>query len=215
MRLMIDTMIALLLVGVLAGLLWQHRAEQNEVLEVQAVHDAMSALYEESLYHGTDPDALTSAGFPKTISIAWFEGRLPVNVKVPTSQPWLDVAPEGDATDHPPDPVIVSSTQAGFWYNPHRGVFRARVKQQFTEQETIDLYNQLNHTALKSLVRDLSPARRPVSLADSHLRPSVMDVATDPMTPSPNRRTISSADPSNTTAPAPRRPTLSDIKLNR
>ncbi len=215
MRLLIDTMIALLLVGVLAGLLWYHRDQQNEVRQVQAVHDALSALYEESLYHGTDPDSLTAAGFPKTISITWFDNHVPMNETVPTTQPWLDVAPMGDGSDHPPDPVILSSTQAGFWYNPQRGIFRARVMPRFSEQETVDFYNKLNHTALKSLMRDHSPERRPLSLAASQHRPSVVDVATDPMTPAPSRPTISDANQPQATSPAPRRPTLSDVKLNR
>lgn len=219
MRLLIDTMIALLLVGVLAGLLLHHRDQQGEMLQVQVVHDALTALYEESLYHGTDPDSLTAAGFPKTISASWFKGKVPMNVTAPASQPWLDVAPMGDNADHPPDPVIISPTQAGFWYNPQRGIFRARVVPQFSEQETVEYYNRLNNTAVKTLLRDHAPKRRPISLADSQHRRSVVDQVTDPRTLGTSRRpAISDAtapDDTDTTLPTLRRPSLSDVKVKR
>src|SRR5690606_29054642 len=71
------------------------------------------------------------------------------------------VAPEGDTHDHPPDPVLISKEQAGFWYNPALGVFRARVPQQVTAQETLTLYNRVNGTALLSLPVSDDPARQP------------------------------------------------------
>ena len=93
--------------------------------------------------------------------MAWFDNRLPTNIMVPGRQPWLDIAPAEDKSDHPPDPIISAAAQAGFWYNPNRGIFRARVLPQFTDEETLALYNQLNGTALRAFPRASEPYPKP------------------------------------------------------
>jgi len=165
MRLMIDTLIALMLAAILGGLVWHHRAQARDVSQMQTVHRALARLSEAIVYHG----ALIAkddgqAGFPKTIAPAWFGEQLPVNVIVPGRQPWIDVAPTGDHGDHPPDPVITRGDQAGFWYNPNRGIIRARVIAQFSQRETLELYNTLNGTALKLLPTSEDLQRMPEPL---------------------------------------------------
>ena len=80
-----------------------------------------------------------STPFPARISPLWFDRDVPFNSLVSGRQPWIDVAPPGDMTDNPPDPVIQKAEQAGFWYNPNRGIIRARVIPQFTEVDTLNL----------------------------------------------------------------------------
>ena len=197
MRRVVDILIVLLLVAVMIGLVLHYRGEQEALKNYRAVHEAISKLYEQALFQGSLNENTTKAGFPLMIYPKWFPEHLPVNVAVPDTQPWLDIAPLGDMSDHPPDPVIVDGEQAGFWYNPNRGLFRARVTLQFTEEETLTLYNQLNNTALKILPRDTKPERQPVSLAK-------ITAAAD--------QAITDAADGKVTSPALKRRTLTNVK---
>jgi hypothetical protein len=69
--------------------------------------------------------------------------------------------------DDPPDPVLHRKAQAGFWYNPNRGVVRARVPGQGESGAALDLYNQLNNSGLKELTESAAAERRPTSWARS------------------------------------------------
>jgi len=163
MRLVIDTLIALMLVGILAGLLLQHRQKSNDVAQLKDVHESLRELQARTILHGalgeTDVNEL---GFPTQVSPLWFGAQVPVNKLVPRNHPWIDFAPANDYNEHPPDPVITRPNQAGFWYNPARGIFRARVMPQVGDQQTLALYNQINGTTLRSLRRDADPERSPI-----------------------------------------------------
>ena len=170
-RLIIDSLIALMLVGILASIMVYHREQQKLASRYQTVHRALARLHEQVVIHGALIENETgTGGYPANISPTWFSSAatsldphsdLPMNVMVPSRQPWVDVAPPGDLSDHPPDPIISRPDQAGFWYNPNRGLFRARVMPQFSEQETLRVYNMVNGTTLASLPRSGDTARRP------------------------------------------------------
>lgn len=162
MRLLIDSLIAVMLIGILAAVLLHHRHAQQQVEQYRQVHQALAALREQALYQAALREAASEEQtYPQEIDRAWFGAHLPINTVAPADHPWMDVAPEGDTHDHPPDPVLISKEQAGFWYNPALGVFRARVPQQVTAQETLTLYNRVNGTALLSLPVSDDPARQP------------------------------------------------------
>ncbi|MEX0775680.1 MAG: hypothetical protein WD042_08180 [Phycisphaeraceae bacterium] len=178
MRLIIDTLIAMMLIGALAGLLWHRRAQDRRLEDVQTVHGSLAKLQEQATYHGAiDEMPVSRARFPLALSPLWFEGPLPENVLAPGRLPWIDVAPPDDMSDHPPDPLVTGPTQAGFWYNPNRGIFRARVTPQFTDRETRELYNTLNNSRLNNLMRDPRLERQPMpmdwllALTDAELEP--------------------------------------------
>ncbi len=161
-----------MLVGILGLVLVYHRHEEQRIEQYRQVHEALGSLYEQTLYHSVinpdfdyraqDPLGLTHHlhRFPTSIDPRWFEGVEPRNV-LAGSRPWLDVAPAGDAHDHPPDPILRRPDQAGFWYNPARGTFRARVPAQVTDEATVKLYNDLNNSALVRLTEEKGGSRRP------------------------------------------------------
>ncbi len=153
MRLMIDTLIAILAVAVLSTVLLAQHRERRELTEFDAAHRALASLHQQLLYQAALGDVtLTSTGFPERLDPAWFGHELPVNpLAPPPDWPWADVAPPGDRHDHPPDPVLRDPAQAGFWYNPNRGIVRLRVPEQLSRQRTLELYNALNNSALESL----------------------------------------------------------------
>ncbi len=153
MRLLIDSLIALMLLGILAAVLLHHHDQQEHLRQIRAVHEALADLEDQALFRGAliGNSQSQAERFPPAISPTWFDHGLPDNLLVPGRQPWIDVAPESDDNDNPPDPVLTRPTQAKFWYNPSRGIFRARVPRQFSDQATLDLYNLVNGTYLRSL----------------------------------------------------------------
>ncbi len=155
-RLLIDGLIAILATGIFASLLLQRRQESRTAEQVVRVRQSLAQLQEQALFYGILREVeLGPSGLPTQISPLWFRQGLPMNTMVPGRQPWIDIAPPGDLSEDPPDPVITRPDQAGFWYNPNRGVFRARVTPQWSDEATLRLYNELNGTTRQSL-----PARQ-------------------------------------------------------
>lgn len=166
MRLVIDSLIATMLVMLLAGVVWAHRTGRQIEESQQHVYDALAVLHEQTVYHGALGDAeLSDTGFPQQIAPSWFGDRMPFNRFADARRPWIDVAPPGDMGEHPPDPIIneLDRDQAGFWYNPNRGVFRARVPALTTDAETLALYNDVNNASLGDLPLQIDEARQPLA----------------------------------------------------
>lgn len=165
-RLLVDGLISLLLVGVLVCVVLFHREKDKISRHYQTVWDALAVLHEQAFYHSVlGKDEHDIKGFPRTISPLWFRAEgVPLNATVPGRQPWLDIAPDGDESYHPPDPIITRIDQAGFWYNPNRGIFRARVMPQWSSTATLQLYNQLNGVELEDLPHSNDPDRTPLPL---------------------------------------------------
>jgi len=167
MRLVINTVVALMLVGVLGVVLADYRAAVGKLERENQVHLALSRLGEQARCHGSfHLPGSRGLVFPPTISPAWFCSGLPSN-PLASGYAWLDVAPPGDMADDPPDPVLHTRSQAGFWYNPNRGVVRARVPAERGPGEALSLYNELNVTSLKALVESAAAQRRPLQWAMS------------------------------------------------
>lgn len=174
MRLVIDTLIALMVVALVGGVLWTVQSGERAEADVLAVRDSLGQLTEQAKYQGALGHISNSpAGYPVHMMPEWFGETLPVNVLLPSDHPWIDLAPPGDTGFHPPDPVAQDETQAGFWYNPNTGVFRARVPAAPTRQAEQALYQQLNGTAIEIAELAADPERtpqtyRPVDATTAH-----------------------------------------------
>lgn len=153
LRLLIDTLIALMLASILCVIVWRHLDEQHRLIRFQKVHTALATLHETAIFHSALADVeLTSAGFPTSISLAWFSGDdVPQNALLGGDRTWLDLAPPDNTSANPPDPVAYTLDTAAFWYNPNRGIFRARVPPQMTTARTLQLYNRINNASLFEL----------------------------------------------------------------
>jgi len=164
MRLVIDSLIVVMVLGVLGGVLYLNRTTEEGEQDTASVIAALSQLHEETEHQTAIATAV--AGRETVVAQVmphWFADGVPVNVLVGEGQPWIDLAPPGDEGIHPPDPVVTGPGQAGFWYNPTAGVFRARVMPQLSEADTLALYNQLNGTALTAFEEAPDPARQPLA----------------------------------------------------
>lgn len=202
MRLLVDTLIAGMLLVALAAILFMQWQDRHQDEQVRAVQQSLLRFREVIDYHtalGEVP--LNSHRHPATVSPLWFRDGLPSNAAAPGRQPWLDVAPEGDLSDNPPDPVIRGPEQAAYWYSPSRGIVRARVAPQFTERATVERYNQVNGTYLGRLA---PLAERAARAPQPILNPETLALATLPPQGQP-RATLRSdgLTPAASAAPAP------------
>lgn len=149
MRLVVDSLIAVMLLAVLAAVLWQQRAQADRIERVEATQHAIRAIESQALFQASLGQVeVTRRGFPLAIDPAWFT-RPPANAVAPDAERWIDSADAGDAQRFQPDAIIIDGGQPAFWYNAHRGVVRARVAMQASERATIDLYNLVNGTSLR------------------------------------------------------------------
>lgn len=164
MRLLIDSLIAAMLLAVLAGVLWLQRDRQQSEQAEQSVAAALNQLSEKTAYHAALQLAMTGQqDVGVAIDCAWFGDVPPRNALLDEDHPWLDLAPPGDRSVHPPDPVATRSSQAGFWYNPATGIFRARVAPQISEAQTLALYNRINASELERFDELPDLDRQPVA----------------------------------------------------
>lgn len=164
MRLFIDSMIALMLIAVLVGVIVLNKDEQQDQRDVATVQNALDRLHKQADYHTTLQSA--TAGQDTLLvhlHVEWFGDDLPTNVLLEKGHPWIDLAPPGDLGTHPPDPVVTDQHQAGFWYNPTLGIFRARVAPLSTEAETLALYNQINQAHLDAFEQIPDSVRNPIA----------------------------------------------------
>lgn len=164
MRIVIDSLIVMMLVGVVAGIVVMRsgkKADEQGVAQVQASLDRLS---EQAAYHTTVQSAMQGKDTMLVhVHEAWFGETLPTNSLLGDEHPWIDLAPPGDLGMHPPDPVATDLAQAGFWYNPTTGVFRARVTPRSSEAQTLARYNQVNGTSLDAFEQIPDPSRAPIA----------------------------------------------------
>lgn len=103
----------------------------------------------------TNGVAVNGRGWPNTIEGRWFDDDPPRNYLLTGDRPWVEIAPAEEAErDHPADPVAFDtggSKAASFWYNPYRGVVRARVAPQINDEQTLAMYNRVNGVFLATL----------------------------------------------------------------
>jgi hypothetical protein len=154
MRLIIDTLVALTLVGVLGGIaLHSHREKETEQRITLARGELRRFQSQVMLQAALEKVPLTSHGYPAAIDPAWFGGSLPANPMLRAGHPFVDVAGEPDAAaDHPREKMATSGAVAQFWYNPYKGLVRARIAEDLSESTALRLYNRVNDCQLTTLL---------------------------------------------------------------
>ncbi len=109
----------------------------------------------------TKESTLNARGWPVTIDPAWFDGAPPRNSLLSPDRPWVEVAtPEEADLLNPRLRAAVDTTLASFWYNPYRGIIRARVPLRINDRKTIDLYNSVNRTSLDAIYDPIEESPR-------------------------------------------------------
>ncbi|MEM9419704.1 MAG: hypothetical protein AAGA25_11735 [Planctomycetota bacterium] len=174
---MVDIFVVLIVVAVVVFVVQSRPSTEDEAVTMAGVQQSLERLYDRASYYGALENSLESTRtlWPVAMMPEWFGDSLPVNTLLPGvvtedshrvvshPRPWIDVAPPGDQSSHPPDPVAVRRGQAQFWYNPNIGLFRARVPSHIGEDEALALYNEVNGVEIAQLERDTNPARTPLA----------------------------------------------------
>ena len=153
MRLLIDSLVALMLAGVLAAVIYHQRETTQQEHDVSATIDNLRRLQQQVVLEATlERVDLNDLGYPRTIDPVWFMVGVPENLLVPPGRPWLEVVGADQRFSlHPASIVSDADHVAGFWYNPFLGIVRARVPASLADAAAIELYNLVNATEVTSL----------------------------------------------------------------
>ncbi|TVQ50790.1 MAG: hypothetical protein EA377_13890 [Phycisphaerales bacterium] len=167
MRVIVNLVILLMLIGLLAGAVYLYQLDRDQVQAIDATRTELRRLQQQVKLQATlSRVELSDRGYPVTIDPAWFEHDRPINVLLGSRHPWVEIAHEDQShLKHPVDPVAHDRDQAQFWYNPSTGLVRARVPARPSDQTTLDLYNLINDSHLTSLfdmTRETPPVLEPV-----------------------------------------------------
>jgi type II secretory pathway pseudopilin PulG len=153
MRLIVDILVVLMLMGILAGVVMHNRQARYVQDQRELARAELERFQQHIHYQAVASDAAAAQPrYPESIDPEWFGGRLPRNPLLPEGHPWVEVGSSGRKTaEHPASLIATDLNVAQFWYNPHTGIVRARVPAGISDAEALDLYNAVNSCALTSL----------------------------------------------------------------
>ena len=156
MRLLVDSLMAVMLAALLAGILLKQQADEEARRNVETLRSNVRIIQQQVMLQAAlERVPRNEYGFPATIDPAWFGGNVPRNpLFTSDDHPWLEVAgPHEVDLLHPTARTSAPDLDrvATFWYNPVRGVVRARVPYDLTDRRTIDTYNYVNGCSLDDL----------------------------------------------------------------
>src|SRR5688572_18392196 len=156
MRLFMDSVVALMLVGLLAGVMWHQRTDRAATSQRDFTRSELHRFQQQiALQSALAKVTLNERGYPGMVDPNWFQGSLPGNPMLNDTHPWLEIAgPEQKSLLHPPERVVTDKETAKFWYNPDTGVIRSRVPPGVSDAATLELYNYINECNLPELFAD-------------------------------------------------------------
>lgn len=166
MRWLLDVIAILTAGGLIAAVVMFNRVENERESQVRrAIADLRRIELEVKYRAVTKACPLNELGWPHSIDPAWFDNDPPRNTLLSPKRPWLEIAGESEARLlNPRIRLAVDDSLAGFWYNPFQGIIRARVPVMLSDQESVNLYNRVNQTALSSVFeRDPEPPNSPAA----------------------------------------------------
>ncbi len=139
--------------GIAGGYLWSRDSRDDLDASVMRARGATDAIEREiRIRAATGGVGLNGRGWPTTVDVAWWDGRPPQNPLVPGDRAWLEIARESEnELLHPPVRQSVRRAHAAFWYNPAKGVVRARVGPAVSDRIAIEVYNRVNGTSVTEL----------------------------------------------------------------
>ena len=156
MRLAIDSLVALMIAGVIAGVVFYSRQNDQQEVDVERVSiDVQRFQQQITLQSAIGVVELSDQGYPAVIDPEWFkqdDGGLPKNPLLDDQNPWLEIAgPSQSDLNHPIKRTVSDRRTAKFWYNPYTGLVRARVPGGISDSESILMYNEINGSNLGGL----------------------------------------------------------------
>lgn len=176
MRWLREAVTVVMLTAILAGVLFVQWRSADREAEIDRLSADLRRMDLEIKYRAATGKAeLNAFGWPARIDPHWFGEDVPRNTLLSGPRPWLEIAGVAEAPlVHPPIRMAVEDDDAGFWYNPARGIIRARVPVMVSDGEATLLYNRVNRTTLRSIFESEPPhpdAEAITRMAAEGLRP--------------------------------------------
>lgn len=148
---LVEILIVVVILGILAAVVVPQFSDASEGARVSATAANVRAVQDQiAMYQARN------GVYPSVIDEGWFKTELtsPVGQGLPETVGYDDSNNASKwhttAKGVPPEGIPVSWGGI-YWYNPLNGAFRARVPQQATDVETLELYNKVNNTGVTSL----------------------------------------------------------------
>lgn len=153
MRLIIDSLVAMMLTGILAGVVLHARSERKLEQRIELTRSEVHRFHSQiMLQSALEKVELTQRGYPRSVDQKWFADNLPVNPLLGSGHPWVEIAGESQRSlRHPPNRIAFSRDVAQFWYNPSTGDVRARVPSDVSDATAVRLYNLVNDSHLPDI----------------------------------------------------------------
>lgn len=153
MRLILDSLMAVVLAALLAGILLHQQQEQQKRQDVETVRANVRLIQQQIMLQAAlERVPRNEYGFPITIDPTWFGEMVPRNPLLSTRHPWMEVATADETRlAHPAVRTADTDSMACFWYNPITGIVRARVPHEVSDERTLEMYNFVNGCNLPSL----------------------------------------------------------------
>ena len=150
MRLITDTLVGLMLVGLAAGAVLHHHHKRDLEERVRTTRGEVERFQSQIMLQAAmEKVPLTQRGHPQTVELEWFDGDLPSNDLMGDTYPWVEIARSSRRDRlHPVNRMATTHEVAQFWYNPYTGVVRARVPDSLSDATALQLYNRVNDSDL-------------------------------------------------------------------
>ncbi len=150
MRLIIDSLLALMLVGVLAGVGLHYRHARQVEQQIELTRSEVRRFQAQIMLQAAlEKVPLSQRGYPVTIDTKWFGDSLPTNLLLGPAYPWVEIASATERNRlHPTRRMATTRQLAQFWYNPNTGMVRARVPDSVSDATALRLYNRINDSAV-------------------------------------------------------------------
>lgn len=147
-------MVVTLAVGAGMAYVWSRQLDRRQEQAVVDTIDALDHIDREiRVKAAMGAVEVNGRGWPRTIDPAWFREHPPINKLVGGPRPWLEVASPAEYTlSHPRVRTTIDSETAAFWYNPGKGIVRARIGLMLSDKSALKLYNRVNKSSLGKLI---------------------------------------------------------------
>lgn len=146
LRFCIDLLVITSATTALLVALWMYESDLTEKTAIESTQASLSQLKAEiGIRSVLSESTLNEFGHPPTVEREWFLDADPLNALASERAPWIECALAGELSrDHPRDPTFRGGRGAMFWYNPTRGVIRARVPESASDDAAIAVYEAVN-----------------------------------------------------------------------
>ena len=150
MRTLLNILVVVMLVGILVGVVMIRSNKGIKQDQIRTARDEVHRFQRQITLQATMAEVeLTAEGYPLTADPNWFYGNLPQNLLIEAGHPWVEIAGRNDRSLlHPLDLVVRDAAAAQFWYNPYKGIVRARVPADISDAIALEIYNQVNDSSL-------------------------------------------------------------------